>query len=176
MIIKVYPMFQRCLKILPKPKQIFGHRSPMTTSTDQTIHDGITTFLHKSFLPVRITFPKDALPHYENAIFKWSNIKEIVHINDGTIETPAICMARHFCTDNDIFELQEKDNMYVLDTEGKIPTRYVYMLKDFFFKDAAIIDYNSKVTHCDNLKYWRKLIIDKPTAVLEKIGKERKGM
>lgn len=144
----------------------------MLTETESTIsetHTVVTTFLHKSFKPVRIIFPKNTEIYYKNAIFGCWSQDGSVHFYDTQIKTPAVYMVKILDSVQNDFILEEKYGMHILDTLGKIPTRYVYMLKDFFFKDLGTIDYNSKVNYDDTIKYWENVVFQCPLKILKNI-------
>jgi len=134
-------------------------------SNDTTIYDAVVTFLYKSFLPVRITFPSSINVNYKNDIFKCTSYEDHISFKLLHIETPAMYMVKILNKLSTDFELEQKDDKYILDTKGKIPTRYVYMLKDFYFKDNAVIDYESKVNNTE--KYWRSIVSRCPRTLLE---------
>jgi hypothetical protein len=128
----------------------------MIKSISSDTYKAVATFLHKSFLPVRITFPRNIVPKYKNHIFNCQKYGNGLVFNNTNILTPATYMAK--VLDNSYrtsyyFDLGN-DNMYTLDTHGLIPTRYIYMLKDFFFKDQAIVDHNSQIKQENDAIYW----------------------
>jgi hypothetical protein len=110
------------------------------------IKNHIATFLHKTFTPVRLIFPKTIKCKrvYKNALFH-SSIYQSAHFGKGFIETPGMYMAKILgdTKNNTFLNIKENATVYTLDTMGLIPARYVYMLKDFVFKNEAIIDFNS---------------------------------
>src|SRR5437762_11106953 len=111
-------------------------------------YNAITTFLHKSFTPVRLRFPRHIVPQYKNHMFNCQTNKNNLRFNTTNVLSPVMYMAKainpSYHLSSQVCDLGKHD-MRILDTCGMIPTRYIYMLKDFFFKDQGIIDYDSVV-------------------------------
>lgn len=134
----------------------------------------VTSFLQQSFKPVRLIFPKQSL-YYENAIFSCMNMQHNVvqmKFTLGKIKIPCVTMARLLIEYDDyIFELHEQNGNYILDTMGRIPTRFCHMIKDFYFKDqdSVTIDYNSDKSLLDNNKFWFDTINECPYTILKNI-------
>jgi len=139
------------------------------------IKNHIATFLHKTFTPVRLIFPKiiKCKRVYDNALFH-SSIYQSAHFGKGFIETPGMYMAKILGdTKNDtFFVLKENTNAFILDTMGQIPARYVYMLKDFVFKNEAQVDFNSDKKICENEEYWKNCVSECPDNILKKLATE----
>jgi len=124
---------------------------------DHITHDILCIFLNESFKPIRITFPAGMNVNYENSIFKCTRNQNRMFFKQTEIETPAIYMAKFLDKVCGEYELEKKDDMYILDTKGEIPTRYVHMLKDFYFKNSATIDYES-IVKSNTVRYWRGIV------------------
>jgi hypothetical protein len=131
----------------------------------------IATFLSESFKPARLTFPKNVNNNYKNAIFSCTITESHdMCFFDVTIKTPYVFMAKILDTVCYEFKLVLEDDMYILDTKGLLPIRYIYMLKDFCFKETGIIDYNSDVTYEDIIKKWNDIINPCPLNILKNIA------
>ena len=139
-------------------------------------HRIVTTFLQKSFKPVRMIFPKQSVC-YKNAIFSCtncdilSNDKKLLKFNQGTIKIPCMVMAQLLIEFDDlVFRLEETENDYILDTMGRIPTRYCYMLMDFYFRDQKVkIDYYSKKSSDEMIIFWSNIVKECPLTILKNI-------
>lgn len=140
-------------------------------------HKVIIKFLQQSFEPVRLTFPKQAMC-YKNGIFSCYN-HGILHekqtqmrFEQGIINTPAMAIARLLIEyDNYVFDLEEIGDNYILDTMGRIPTRYCYMLKDFYFKDQkTTIDFCSKKSIDSMKEFWSETVSKCPLTILKNIA------
>ncbi len=132
----------------------------------------ISKFLYESFKPIRLIFPKNISINYTNAIFSCYCYNNHMGFNNRIIMTPAIYMANildNYYINGD-FILEEKDGMYILDTEGKIPVRHVYMFKDFYLKELGTIDYESKKTYEDSQKHWKDIVEKCPLDILKNIA------
>ena len=149
-------------------KVITYHIKTMQSET----HEIIAKFLYESFKPVRLIFPINQSIDYKNDIFSCHNYNNNMSFNNRIIMTPAKYMANILDNNNlyGDFILEQKDDMYTLDTMGKIPVRYVYMLKDFYLKEHGTIDYESKIQSEDSKKYWSDIVEKCPLDILKNIA------
>jgi hypothetical protein len=124
----------------------------------------VSEFLCDSYKPVRLIFSKDVYKYgvnYQNAIFEYCiNLHaNKMYFKKGPIEIPATIISKYLS--DPVTELKFEDydeDHYVVDTEGKIPIRYIFMLKDFYFKNRGTIDYNSKVDYMVSKKTWTERV------------------
>lgn len=119
----------------------------------------VSEFLYDSYKPVRLIFLKDVFKYgvdYRNAIFEsFIDINAMkMYFKKGMIEIPATIISKYLSDEVTELRIEEGDDHYIVDTEGKIPIRYIFMMKDFYFKNRAMIDYNSKVDYLESKKTW----------------------
>jgi hypothetical protein len=164
-----------------KSKQLDFEFPSSTQAVQSSKMQMFTSLMYESYRPIRIKFPIGKEVEYKNGMFtcmtctgSWNdNEHDQFCFWDTHIKTLVWYLTKIFVKDyiKYTFKLQRENDMYVLDTEGKLPTRYVHMLKDFYFKDdnTVTIDYDSKVTYDEVKDFWKNTLNEYSLNMLQKV-------
>lgn len=161
----------------------------MNQITTNSFRKAIITYMSKSHMPVSLIAPKKEwlFLKYDNSLFKahttWNNDGVCTfHMNYNNLyQSPVDYMSRIFESQADRTEkticdtlsknvsITSDNDMIRLDSRGKIPIRFLLMLKDFHFSNAAQLHFDSSVKLSSVNDYWNDHIMQCSETVAENI-------